>query len=129
MKKVLGNLPDYENTFTNQVRALLNAKVRDYIQQKGNTLTKLAMNCHVTPEHHLSMSTVSKLAYYETTRPAWTTIIAVAEALEILDEVALLMVAYARNRTQTPPSPPKGRHDPAKQGRVIIPGFRNVRHH
>jgi hypothetical protein len=103
MKKVLGNLPDYENTFTNQVRALLNAKVRDYIKVPGNTLTKLAANSHVTAGHHLSLSTVSKLAYYETARPAWSTIIAVAEALDALDEVADLMVRYAKNRGKVVP--------------------------
>ena len=85
------NLEDLDSSFTKQVRALINAGVRDYVGKRGK-LNSLALACNLSP------STVSKLAYYETARPAWRTVIAVAEALDMMEDIGNLMILYAQDK-------------------------------
>ena len=85
-----GNLDD--SNFTIQARALINAKVRDYMAHGGN-ITKLRRKCGNAVK---TTQTISKLAYYETTRPTWRTVIAVSEALGIMEELGNMMVAHGK---------------------------------
>ncbi len=86
-----GNLQDWDPSYNTQIRALINAAVRDYVGRKGK-IRALALQCN------LSTSTISKLAYYETTRPAMKTVFAVAEALDLLEEFGELLIHYARKQ-------------------------------
>jgi len=87
----VGNLSDLDNDLTKQVRVMVNARVRDYIRQ-GGKLNRLALKANLT------VATVSRLAYYETTRPMWRTIISVMEALELYEDIGKLMIAYGRKK-------------------------------
>lgn len=75
-----GNISDYEPE-TIKMRALVNGLVRDYMR-RGGKLNQLALKAN------LSIHTVSRLAYYETTRPQWETIIRICRALDCMKELA-----------------------------------------
>ncbi len=70
-----GNLRDAD-PFELQARAVINARVRDYVAGGGRIKT-LALKAGLTP------ATVSRLAYNETTRPQFHTIVVICKALHI----------------------------------------------
>lgn len=86
----VGNLSDFENDLTRAVRALINSEVRNYMA-KGGKIVALQRKCR---NEIKTVQTISRLAYYETTRPQWTTIIAVARALGITVKIGELMIRY-----------------------------------
>jgi len=71
-----GNLRDDDEPFEIQARAIINARVREYMAG-GGRLGVLAVKAG------LSTGTVSKLAYYETTRPQMHTIVVICKVLRI----------------------------------------------
>ena len=71
-----GNLRDDDEPFEIRARAIINARVREYIMG-GGRLNVLAVKAG------LSVGTVSRLAYYETTRPQMHTIVVICRVLHI----------------------------------------------
>lgn len=85
------NLEDLDRDYTSLVRALVNRLVRDYVV-KGKKINSLALKAG------LSQATVSRLAYYETARPQWHTVIAVIMALGAMDEFVKITAKFARGK-------------------------------
>ena len=83
----LGNLPDIDADFTTAVRAFINHIVREYVMD-GGRMNSLALKAN------LAFATISRLAYYETARPQWHTIMAVIMALDKFDEFVALANRY-----------------------------------
>jgi DNA-binding phage protein len=71
-----GNLRDDDEPIEVQARAIINARVREYMAG-GGRLNALALKAG------LSVATVSRLAYYETTRPQFHTIMVICRVLRI----------------------------------------------
>ena len=84
----LNALPDIDTDYTTLVRALVNRLVREYVHG-GGKINRLALKANLNPR------TVSKLAYYETTRPMWHTVMAVIIALGALKEFSEITARFA----------------------------------
>ena len=80
IKQSVGNISDKEPE-TIAMRALVNHLVREYVKG-GGRMQALALRSN------LSVNTVSRLTYYETTRPQWETIIRICKALDCMHELA-----------------------------------------
>jgi DNA-binding phage protein len=89
VKSIPGNLEDIDHDYSRLVRAFINRLVREYVKNGGN-IRNLALKAGVSPQ------TISRLAYYETTRPVWHTVMAVIHALYAMEEFADLTVRYAK---------------------------------
>ena len=71
-----GNLRDDDAPFEIRARAIINARVREYVAG-GGKINTLALKTGLAP------GTVSRLAYYETTRPQMHTIVVICRVLRI----------------------------------------------
>jgi hypothetical protein len=71
-----GNLRDDDEPFEVRARAIINARVREYVTG-GGRIDALAH------KSGLSKNTVSRLAYYETTRPQLHTVVVICRVLRI----------------------------------------------
>ncbi len=84
----ISTLQDLDTDYTTLVRALVNRLVREYVH-RGGRINQLAVKAN------LNQRTVSRLAYYETTRPMWHTVMAVIIALGALKEFAEITSKFA----------------------------------
>jgi DNA-binding phage protein len=91
--KTPGNLEDIDADYSKLVRAFINRLVREYVRDGGKIKT-LALKSGVGAQ------TISRLAYYETTRPTWHTVMAVLKAMEAMKEFADLTTRYAKRNTK-----------------------------
>jgi DNA-binding Xre family transcriptional regulator len=80
IRQHIGNVSDSEPE-TVKMRMLVNHLVREYVK-KGGHMKRLAVRANLNP------ATVSRLAYYETTKPRWETIIRLCKALDCMDQLA-----------------------------------------